>query len=755
MGLKRREFLQQSGWLLAGLGISEALLWQMSDRYAQALAQPTTRKLALLIGINQYRPLETDSPPLRGAITDVELQRELLTYRFGFQPSDILTLTDSQATRQNIEAAFQSHLKEQTKAGDIVVFHFSGFGSRVSLDDSLEKVQNSLVPVDDILPTQSAPIANDLLEETLLMLLQSLNTENAIACLDASYTDCGANFQGNLRIRCRARPTARKISAAELAVLTGLKANSNQLDFTRNHRKNQALVPAQLAAEIEHNGFNAGVFTYALTQSLWHTTDPANLQISLSQAIASISKLTEKNHLLEIPAAPAQIKEFSSNFSGLITNSQAADGVAIAIEDSGKTAQLWLGGLPPKILDIYQDNSLFTLIPETIPRLQLRSRNGLIAKAQIKEISITEGNFATPVVGQLVREAVRILPRNISLKVALDPGLERIERVDATSAFSLIPQVGVVTGEQIADYRFGHVSQTAIAQMPNTSLPLYQGRYGLFSVGQKLIPNAVGDGGAAVKIAVQSLAPQLKTLLAAKLLELTANVESSLLKVKATLAIIPPTNNGSKPESQVLIEQAPLPAFEQEKTNISSHFQPNTDGIVNLPVGTRIQYKLYNESDSPVYFMVFCLDNNGLAIVFNPPSSPTATNAPAPDLSSAAEIAPQPTLNQPINPHQTTTKHTLEWLIHGSSGLVETHILFSQSPFTQTLAALAGEMQQVRDNLSIAILLNPLKVAQAVLQDLHNASINGVQKVGLVTEDFALDVNAWANLSFVYRVISN
>jgi len=753
MGLKRREFLQQSGWLLAGLGISEALLWQMSDRYAQALAQPTTRKLALLIGINQYRPLETDSPPLRGAITDVELQRELLTYRFGFQPSDILTLTDSQATRKNIEAAFQSHLQEQAKGGDIVVFHFSGFGSRISLDESLEKVQNSLVPVDDILPTESAPIANDLLEETLLMLLRSLNTENAIACLDASYTDCGADFQGNLRIRCRARPTAPKISAAELAVLTGLKANSN-LDFTRNYRKNQALVPAQLAAEIEHNGFNAGVFTYALTQSLWHTTDAANLQICLSQAIASISKLTEKNNCLEIPAANSQIKEFPSKFSGLITNSQAADGVAIAIEDSGKTAQLWLGGLPAKILDTYQDNSLFTLIPETIPRLQLRSRNGLIAKAQIKEISsITDGNFVTPVVGQLVREAVRILPRNISLKVALDPALERIERVDATSAFSLIPQVSVVTGEQVADYRFGHVSQTAIAQMPNTSLPLYQGRYGLFSVGQKLIPNTVGEGGAAVKIAVQSLAPQLKTLLAAKLLGLTANVESSLLKVKATLALIPPANNASKPESQVLIEQAPLSAFEQDKSNISSPFQPNTDGIVNLPVGTRIQYKLYNESERPVYFMVFCLDSKGLAIVFNPPSSPTATNDTSPDLSSAAEIAPQPTLNQPINPHKTTTKHTLEWLIHGSSGLVETHILFSQSPFTQTLAALAGEMQQVRDNLSIAILLNPLKVTQAVLQDLHNASIKGVQKVGLVTEDFALDVNAWANLSFVYRVI--
>ncbi|OCQ89610.1 peptidase C14 [Oscillatoriales cyanobacterium USR001] len=754
MVIKRREFLQKSGWLLAGLGISEALLWQLSDRYAQTLAQPTKRKLALLVGINQYPNLETESTPLRGAITDVELQRELLTYRFGFQPSDILTLIDSEATRENIEMAFQSHLKEQAKAGDIVIFHFSGFGSRISLDESLERVQNSLVPVDDILPIQSGSIAKDLLEETLLILLRSLSTENAIAFLDASYTDCGADFQGNLRIRYRSRPTVKQVSPAELAFLTGLKANSGNLDLTQFSSKIRVISPAKIAAEIEHNGFNAGVFTYALTQSLWQTTDAVNLQINLSQAVNTISKLTERDRLLEIPAKNSQIQDFPINVSDLIANSPSADGAAIAIEDSGKTLQLWMGGLPAKILDAYQVNSVFTLLPETIPRWQLRSRNGLIAKAQIRELPITDSKFITPVVGQLVREAVRVLPRNINLTVALDPGLERIERVDATSAFALIPQVSVVTGEQVADYRFGRVSKTAIAQMPNTSLPpLYQGRYGLFSVGQKLIPNTVGDGGAAVKVAVQSLAPQMKTLLAAKLLELTTNVESSLLKVSATLAVIPPTNNVNV-RPKILIEQIPPRAFEQGKTIISPDFQQNPDGIVNLSVGSRIQYSLYNRSDRPVYFMVFCLDSNGLAIVFNPPSPPTTTDNDPPDLLSQFAIAPVQALNQSVDPNQTTTpKNTLEWLIHGPSGLVETHILFSHSPFTQTLTALAGEMQQVRDNLSIAILLNPLKVAQAVLQDLHNASMNGVEKVGLVTEDFALDVNAWANLSFVYRVI--
>jgi hypothetical protein len=62
-------------------------------------------------------------------------------------------------------------------------------------------------------------------------------------------------------------------------------------------------------------------------------------------------------------------------------------------------------------------------------------------------------------------------------------------------------------------------------------------------------------------------------------------------------------------------------------------------------------------------------------------------------------------------------------------------------------------MQQTRDALPIRVLLNPLNVARAVLEDLHAASIPGVQKVGISTDDLALDVNVWATLSFVYRVV--
>ncbi|HAA29179.1 MAG TPA: peptidase C14, partial [Cyanobacteria bacterium UBA8553] len=78
MGLKRRTFLQQTGLVLAALGVSETVLSLLGEkslavplleRYFQVLAQPTGRKLALLVGINQY----PHSTALAGCVTDVEL----------------------------------------------------------------------------------------------------------------------------------------------------------------------------------------------------------------------------------------------------------------------------------------------------------------------------------------------------------------------------------------------------------------------------------------------------------------------------------------------------------------------------------------------------------------------------------------------------------------------------------------------------------------------------------------------------------
>lgn len=168
MGLDRRTFLQQAGLTLFTWGATEAGISVLANNeplaasiknYQQTLAQPTNRKLALLVGINRY-PHHDD---LAGCLMDVELQRELLIHRFGFNPSDILVLSDRQATRANIETAFVEHLTEQAQPDDVVLFHFSGYGSQIKMplvsdiqagketDDSVAfRLENSFVPVDGL-----------------------------------------------------------------------------------------------------------------------------------------------------------------------------------------------------------------------------------------------------------------------------------------------------------------------------------------------------------------------------------------------------------------------------------------------------------------------------------------------------------------------------------------------------------------------------------------------------------------------------
>lgn len=75
----------------------------------------------MLVDINDYGQ---GNSVLKGCVSDVERQQELLVYRFGFKASDVVTLSDQQATRENLETAFNEHLIAQAQPGELVIFHF-------------------------------------------------------------------------------------------------------------------------------------------------------------------------------------------------------------------------------------------------------------------------------------------------------------------------------------------------------------------------------------------------------------------------------------------------------------------------------------------------------------------------------------------------------------------------------------------------------------------------------------------------------
>lgn len=440
-----------------------------------------------------------------------------------------------------------------------------------------------------------------------------------------------------------------------------------------------------------------------------------------------------------------------------------ADGVVVGLEDDGKTAQLWLGGLSAAVLEQYEPNALLRLVDQSAPDrpsmapayLQLLSRHGLMAKAKVYP-GATESAPALQV-GQFVREQVRSVPRAVGLTIALDSDLARIERVDAISAMSAVPRVSAtIAGEQAADYLFSKiqvVQPTQVAALPTTPLPdvlpakaVVQSSYALFSPGRSPVPQTAGDGGEAVKVAVKRLVPKLQTLLAAKLLNLTVNDGASQLAVRATLSVLTPTERGlMQRETATIAQQTPIP-----KT-LPSILTPETPKLVSLPTGSHIQYQLENQSQIPLHFLLLHLDSSGDLILLRSPLMRTPSPSPEPPTTEA-----QPT-DRPLNtiaPAETLTlpqpSAAFQWLVTGSPGLATTYLLCSRAPFSQTMTLLGARSS---DASSLQMLAKPLDVVQAILQDLHDASNPPALPSGNLADRFVLDMKAWASLRFIYQIV--
>jgi len=785
----RRAFLQRTVLGLASLGASQSALSLLARRYQAALAAPSSRKLALLVGINQYPEEVCDCPAvngsaLQGAITDVELQRELLVHRFGFQASDILTLTDQQATRDGIESAFISHLVDQARSGDIVVFHFSGFGSLVRLDSGgggfssarqAPPIRNSLVPIDGTLPTQDDPTLNDVMESTLVLLLRSLQTRQVTTVLDMSYAEPGTTILGGIRIRSRPSVPRGKLNPEEqaiqqrLAAKIGIGSNPDRQQLSQVPGLVMAATAAnRIAAEGSWSGFSAGLFTYALTQQLWSTTPATSIYVDISQSAGRVEQVVGR--LQEPTLMSSNLKALavptSSAFYPTRPTRPSAEGVIFAVDADTGQGSLWLGGLPALVLANYGVDSLMAVIKasrsddpdqafdaQDLGWVQVKSKDGLVVTAKpYRNKAASDAPAAQPLAlqpGQLVQERLRILPKNVPLTVALDSSLERIERVDAISALAAIPRIAsVVVGEQPADYLFGKatspVGTTALSfDSADGSVSLKGGDsetdrvYGLFSLGRTAIPSTVLNTEEAVKTAVNRVASQLRALLAAKLLRLTESQASSRLGVRATLEVVAPD------ERIVMQHTAQRSSWEPPESRLVS-LLTNRSTVPTISTGSKIQYRLQNFSDRPVYCVLLGVDSDGNAIALYPP---VAQRGGATTKGDSSLIQPGDAITMP------PPTGSAEWRIDSPPGLAESHVVFSHDPLLRTSAALDKAMRPSGSTRKISPLSDPLGIAKAILEDLHQASVPQRPKgLELGSDVYALHVDRWATLSFYYRV---
>ena len=159
-------------------------------------------------------------------------------------------MTDKQATRTGIESAFLNHLTTQARNGDTVVFHFSGYGRRLQLANNLNT--NSLVTSDD-------GVDNDLTEEAIALLLQSLSTPDITTIFDTGFL-FPSIAPSYLKVRSLPALAQWQLTKVELAFQQELR--DKQKLFSKSNIIS-AIANGGLAVEGQWTGFSAGLFTYA------------------------------------------------------------------------------------------------------------------------------------------------------------------------------------------------------------------------------------------------------------------------------------------------------------------------------------------------------------------------------------------------------------------------------------------------------------------------------------------------------------
>lgn len=602
----RRHFLQGAGATLAALGWSALDVARQGDRVGRVLAQSTPRKLALLVGINDY-PRDGLFPILRGCANDVELQYHLLVHRFGFQPEDIVKLTDAQATRSAILTAFEEHLIKQARAGDVVVFHFSGHGSRV-LDpdqDFPDGLNSTLVPVDSRLPEgfprQGGPV-QDITGHTLFLLGSALATENFTMVLDSCHS--GGGTRGNLVVRARPGGNALTMSPQELAYQQQWLSRLGMTPDTFIRRRRQGIARGvaiasakrdQYAADTPFEDFYAGAFSYVLTQYLWQQTGSTLFSSTVPNVARTTTQLSFSGQEPQLEIQP------ESNYSSqpvYFTPKVAPPAEAVVTKVQGNEAELWLGGLDPRSLEAFQSDAILAAVDETGQsrgRLQILSREGLKGRGRLLD--------ATMATGALLQEQVRGIPTDVTLRIGLDgESLSGADQGAAPGAIATLPRLqGVPLPAAEVHYILGRMTPAYQAQWSAAAPAPAVGSLGLFTQGLEGLPGSFGTPGETVAEGIVRLRPKLRSLLAARIVKLTLNPGSSRLNL--TVTMVPEGGN-----------QLVASAFTARG---ASSAPPSRPGVQQIPINTAIQFHIQNNENRTLYLSVLVIDAAGeMAVLF-------------------------------------------------------------------------------------------------------------------------------------------
>lgn len=237
---------------------------------------------ALLVGIDSY---QGNVPSLNGCVNDINVFETLLRERAArdsFQ-LNLLSLTNSQASRQNVINGFRQHLGHAGE-GDVVIFYYSGHGSQSHTPPELwflepDHLDETLVCCDSRLPGNF-----DLADKELAVLIHGIAERNPhiLIVLDSCHSGSGTRAQAQFSdVKVRRVATETRVRPVE-SYLASRDELKNALGDSVEHENGRAgfrlpigrhvLMAAcredEEAKEITVDGEARGVFSSCLAQSI-------------------------------------------------------------------------------------------------------------------------------------------------------------------------------------------------------------------------------------------------------------------------------------------------------------------------------------------------------------------------------------------------------------------------------------------------------------------------------------------------------
>lgn len=680
--------------------------------------------------------------------------------------------------------------------------------------------QLSLVPSDSVVDFAKTNAVKDLVESTLTHLIQAIPAEQVLVVLDTSHNIESVSLDPALRSRSRSLSGVPETQPAKITWPQSLNPSHHPVPLNSHSgrlRDTKATILSATdceagsgqALEASWAGFHAGVLTYALTQQLWATVPPRQTILDMGRLQQRLQQITHNAQLPQIcPVLPALPTRSLTLASPDPSFAQGVEGGATNVDPSHAEFTVWLGGVAPLLLEYTVPNAIFQLFlpgdEANAPSLylQLRSREGLSAKAKL----LPSPNPVVPLSGTgAIREVVRLLPHHLGLTLALDPNLGRIERVDATSALANVPAIAaIVNSDQQVDCRLGRVPDFATLHVNGLRSPvpvqslasltlqaetLPQNHYGLLSPSRVPIPTTLGQQDEAIAAATRRLIPHLQTLLAVKFLRLLVNTEVSQLGLMATLTLLKETQSveqtqrstralqsiplvasaapvvpGSSGESPAAGEPGTSAAVTTNVSNSQTHPERVAGlsfGAITISRGFSLRIQVENLSPQNLHLLLFGVDQLTGQMIYFPLLLNFVESNASPVMLPLETILSTQALLASQHMQYPTAPSTSAWKTAQKPGDYALYLVASPSPLTQTWRQLSYQVNvRTLSQETPVPLNNGLAISQALLEDLHQASLplagpllNALKDTTEANSDMAaLHVAAWTGFEFRYQV---